>query len=116
MAGSSRPDEARAIEENVRVHDRISREYEHRHAEIFNDIEQPRLTQALRDAAREIRSGSETKKALDFGCGSGNLTAYLIAMGMHTVSADVSSGFLALIKKKFGATGLSETAQLNGRD
>jgi ubiquinone/menaquinone biosynthesis C-methylase UbiE len=116
MHGSGTVDEARAIERNIRVHDRISRDYEGRHAEIFNEIEQTRLSAALASAAAEIKTDSSPKRALDLGCGSGNLTGCLIVMGMQTVSADVSSGFLELITQKFGTSGLSETAHLNGRD
>lgn len=116
MRGSNTVDDAAAIARNVRIHDRISRDYERRHGEIFNELEQARLIAALREAAADIQSSRIVKRALDFGCGSGNLTSYLIAMGMETVSADVSPGFLELIRHKFASSGRSTTAQLNGRD
>ena len=56
------------------------------------------------------------RQALDYGCGSGNLTRHMIDLRLPTVSADVADGFLALIDEKFGATGLSSTLKINGRD
>lgn len=105
-----------SIRFNVKAHDRIARRYENIHDEIFNDIEQARLRAALQEAARAIKSGRADLKALDVGCGSGNLTKHLIDLGFSTVSADVSENFLKLIEHKFSNTGLSKTLKLNGRD
>ena len=90
--------------------------YERKHGEIFNRIEQARLGQALRTAVDAIRTDSEPRQALDYGCGSGNLTRHLIDLGLHTVSADVSDGFVALVQKKFGPSGLSSALKINGQD
>ena len=90
--------------------------YEHVHGDIFNSIEQRRLYAMLGEALRLVRTGTAPVKALDFGCGSGNLTRHLIALGVSTVSADVSDDFLKDIRQKFSATGLSETLRLNGAD
>jgi ubiquinone/menaquinone biosynthesis C-methylase UbiE len=90
--------------------------YEHAHGDIFNSIEQRRLYGMLREAVQAVRTGVKLAKALDFGCGSGNLTRHLIALGVCTVSADVSDDFLEGIRRKFSATRLSETLKLNGSD
>ncbi len=51
--------------------------YERTHREIFNPVEQPRLRDALRRAIEAVQTGSKPLKALDYGCGSGNLTQAL---------------------------------------
>ena len=90
--------------------------YEYAHGDIFNSIEQQRLYGMLREAVQSVQTGAQPVQALDFGCGSGNLTRHLIGLGVHTVSADVSDDFLEGIRSKFSATSLSETLKLNGTD
>ena len=104
------------IQFNKVVHAGLSGKYERLHGDIFNDIEQERLGKALKNAAEAVRTGAEPICALDYGCGSGNLTAHLIELGIHTVSADISEGFLDLIKRNFSRTGLSDVLAINGRD
>lgn len=90
--------------------------YEHAHCEIFNSIEQQRLYNALREAVAAVQTGSEPLAALDYGCGSGNLTRHLIELGVYTTSADVSDDFIRAVESKFSQTGLSRTLKLNGTD
>jgi ubiquinone/menaquinone biosynthesis C-methylase UbiE len=90
--------------------------YERAHCEIFNAIEQQRLHNTLREAVSAVQTHSEPPTALDYGCGSGNLTRHLIALGVHTTSADVSDSFLRAVERKFSQTGLSSTLKLNGTD
>lgn len=104
------------LRQNIEAHDRIAREYETLHGEIFNPIEQARLRAKLAEAAAMIRTGSEDKKALDLGCGSGNLTAHLLELGLNVTAADVSGKFLALVRAKFGGDARLSTAALNGKD
>lgn len=107
-----------------KVNDRINREpalrepclYEHLHEEIFNPIEQERLGKALNMAIEAVRTNSKPFTALDYGCGSGNLTRSLIEAGISTVSADVSDGFLALIERNFSQNRLSKIIKVNGKD
>ena len=104
------------IENNIRVHDRIHAEYEHRHGEIFNDIEQKRIHTALTDAASCIDTPSVPRTALDYGCGSGNLTKHLLNLNFDVVAADVSPKFLDMVNQRYGHSGTLKTLQLNGRD
>jgi len=104
------------IERNIRVHDKIYRKYEQRHYDIFNPIEQERLHKKLEQAIRSIETNSIMKRALDFGCGSGNLTKHLIELGIFTVAADVSKKFLGLVKEAYTHTEKLDILQLNGRD
>lgn len=94
----------------------MSQKYERRHGEIFNAVEQERLKKALSTAVEAVRTGTKPLKALDYGCGSGNLTRYLIELGMETTSADISEGFLAMIERNFFQTGLSKVLTINGKD
>ena len=91
---------ARQIARNIRVHDRVAKRYDATHGEIFNDIEQARLRAALERARTGVRS-CQPLRALDFGCGSGNLTRHLVALGMNVVAADVSRAFLDVVRQRF---------------
>jgi ubiquinone/menaquinone biosynthesis C-methylase UbiE len=108
--------EQEQIEFNREVNDGVSRKYERRHGEIFNAVEQQRLRDALTVAVEAVATDARPLKALDYGCGSGNLTRHLIELGVHTVSADISEGFLGLIRRSFFDTGLSEVLAVNGKD
>jgi ubiquinone/menaquinone biosynthesis C-methylase UbiE len=108
-------DAQRQIEHNVAVHNRVARRYEVIHGEIFNEIEQARLRRALAQGRGEIRTGAAPFKALDFGCGSGNLSRILLDLDMEVVAADVSQGFLDLVRSRSPDARLT-TSLLNGRD
>jgi len=101
---------------NIDIHDRISRKYDERHGEIFNDIEQGRLRSALERSVAMVRSSSAPPlQALDFGCGSGNLTRHLLDLDADVRACDVSEQFLALVRERFKTPRLS-THRLNGTD
>jgi ubiquinone/menaquinone biosynthesis C-methylase UbiE len=108
-------DHAQKIRRNIDIHDRIARKYETIHGEIFNDVEQRRLRAALERAVLEVRTDRRPVRALDFGCGSGNLTSHLLALGAEVTAADVSVGCLDLVRDRYGDRGL-RTHRLNGRD
>jgi len=109
-------DDEDQIQFNKVVNDSLSGKYEHLHGDIFNAVEQERLHKALQTAAEAVTTGAEPIRALDYGCGSGNLTRHMIELGINTVSADISEGFLVLIQQNFSKTGLSETLAINGKD
>lgn len=94
------------IARNVALHDKVARKYEKLHGEIFNPEEQQRLADFLRRARDAIESGSQPYRALDFGCGSGNLSRHLLALGFEVTAADVSRGFLDLVMERYGGSGL----------
>lgn len=96
--------------------DKVAGTYERRHGEIFNPIEQQRLRKALEQAIAAVKTSSQPITALDYGCGSGNLTRHLIELGVSTVSADVCQEFLSGIKQRFGPTGLARVLKVNGTD
>ncbi|MEX2140291.1 MAG: class I SAM-dependent methyltransferase [Pirellulales bacterium] len=100
---------------NITIHDRVARVYEARHGEIFNDIEQGRLRAALAQALALVRSGSLTTTALDFGCGSGNLSGHLLQLGAAVIACDVSPRFLELVTRRFDGLPV-RTHRLNGEN
>ncbi len=105
-----------SIDENLKAHNRLAEAYESRHPEIYNEIEQKRLADSLKLAVDSIQTDSTTKTALDFGCGAGNLTKYLLELNLEVVAADLAPQFLSLVQKRFGSTAKLRTTQLNGED
>lgn len=101
---------------NQEIHDRIAGTYEICHTEIFNPIEQARLRQMLQQSLNILSNPLSDSKALDYGCGSGNLTRHLVEMGVNVVAADVSPAFLKDVQRKYGKTGKVDTLQINGYD
>jgi len=93
--------------------------YIERHGEIYNAIEQQRLYDALKNATKYIHIKStdrNTRRALDLGCGAGNLTTHLLNLNFRVIAADVSDKFLKFIKNKYRKTKNVETLKLNGQD
>jgi SAM-dependent methyltransferase len=90
--------------------------YERVHPEIFNPVEQRRLRQALGDAVAALAKPAAEVRALDVGCGTGNVTRHLIDLGVRVVAADVSPHFLRLVRRRFGSSGRLDTVLLNGQD
>lgn len=106
-------DHQRLIDRNVRIHDRVAARYERTHDEIFNEREQSRLRESLARARAGIATGVDRPRALDFGCGSGNLTRHLLELGFEVVAADVSRGFLDLVERRFDGQAVT-VAQIDG--
>ena len=100
--------ERELIQRSIRRYRRAYRGYDGAHPEIFNEVEQARLYAALERAA----DAAPGTRALDFGCGSGNVSAHLVELGMDVTAADVSPEFLRLIGDRLPV----RTLRLNGRD
>jgi SAM-dependent methyltransferase len=67
----------------------------------------------VRAAAAQIRGpGGEPPRALDLGCGSGNVTGHLLAAGFAVTAADVAPEFLRTVRRRYGVA----TLRLNGID
>jgi ubiquinone/menaquinone biosynthesis C-methylase UbiE len=96
--------------------DHVIKDYDKKHIEIFNPIEQDRLRDSFKVAISQIKSASFDKVALDYGCGSGNITRHLIDLGMSVVCADVSYKFLKSIKIKFNNSKKTSILKINGQD
>lgn len=95
-------DPAALVEESVAAYRTAHRDYEERHGEIFNPVEQSRIRAALDEAAGAIAGpAGGPRRALDLGCGTGNLTAHLLELGLEVVAADVSPEFLGVVARRF---------------
>ncbi len=103
------------VDFNIAAHDRIASKYERLHFEIYNPIEQERLLGAIQDARKLLGPGDSPRVALDFGCGSGNLTRKLLATGLNVIASDVSSEFLKLVLAQSDRSRVTPL-QLNGSD
>ena len=107
-------DAQRQIDRNIRIHDRVATTYDRIHDEIFNPVEQSRLRAALERAKAALATGTARPRALDLGCGSGNLTRHLLELGFEVVAADVSPRFLDLVERRFEGAPLT-TRRIDGR-
>ncbi|MDO8626622.1 MAG: methyltransferase domain-containing protein [Candidatus Magasanikbacteria bacterium] len=101
---------------NKIAHDRVAGNYEARHGEIFNSLEQARLREALKLALEQITTGEPVPHVLDYGAGSGNLTSHLLALRARVTAADLSSKFLKLINSKFNYNSQAAAVLVNGAD
>jgi SAM-dependent methyltransferase len=110
-------DPAALVQRSIKRYRRMHRRYESVHPDIFNPREHARLRKSLADASTEMAAGAgDPPRALDLGCGSGNVTGHLLALGLDVVAADVSPEFLADVRRRFGATDRLQTMQVNGLD
>jgi glycosyltransferase involved in cell wall biosynthesis/ubiquinone/menaquinone biosynthesis C-methylase UbiE len=103
------------IGRNIDVHDKTAGSYISVHGEIFNNIEQSRLTRALKKSLKAVKTGSKNLRALDYGCGTGNITEKLLDFNIDVVAADVSAQFLKMVRQQFSSEKLS-TIDLNGKN
>ena len=97
-------DPKKVLKRAARAYSRLSREYEGAHGEIFNPVEQEQLGKRLERGVAlitSVRDDDGPLNALDFGCGSGNLTAHLLDLGLNVVAADVSPDLLEILSEKF---------------
>jgi ubiquinone/menaquinone biosynthesis C-methylase UbiE len=101
----------------VRAYRRAHTAYERDHLEIFSEVEQARLREAVERALASVRTPSSPRTALDIGCGTGNVTRHLLELGASVVAADVSPDFLRVVEERYGGPGSRvRTVLLNGED
>lgn len=79
---------------NIRLHEAIASEYDDRQA-IFH----PRVQENLK-AIISLLSFSKTAKALDIGCGTGNMSNLLSEAGLSVSGFDITKQMVGLAKKK----------------
>lgn len=110
--------ESLALAHNRLAHDRLGGAYDGNHPEIFNDVEQLRLADAVARAIAAVAGNvsSSGVRALDVGCGTGNLSRHLLDAGAEVTGADLSSTLLSEASRRFAPAGRFEAMQLNGRD
>lgn len=86
-------------EANVAVHRIEVGYYTLFHPEVYNRHEQRRLIAALSEADMLVEENS--RKALDFGAGTGNVTSKLLALGYQVTAVDISPEMCDVLRKKF---------------
>ena len=85
------------ILDNIQRHERIASAYDRRHDEIYNEVEQQRLRDAIQLALSSVRTDSHRKRAFDLGCGAGNLTRHFLAEQCLVTAADVTPSFVSMV-------------------
>jgi len=88
--------QSKIIQANVDTHQLEAPIYEAIHYEIFNPTEQKRLHAALTEAAKSRPS----LRALDLGCGTGNMTEKLLALGFIVDAVDLSKEMIEVLRSK----------------
>ena len=89
------------VQANIDGYAKRTRRYDATHPDIFNSHEQARLAAAVGRAVDAITSGGSN--ALDFGCGTGNLTRHMRDLGLTVTCADVSPHFLQIVAERYEA-------------
>jgi len=106
----------KTIEFNRSAHDKIHSTYKKDHVEIYNNVEQERLSLVLTDIINKLRSQKgSTIRCLDYGCGDGNVTSHLVNSNCDVLSCDISEQFLSALKKEYFNKRV-ETLLINGED
>lgn len=91
----------RIVSENLKVHELEATIYDGVHPELFNLYEQRNIWRLLRFASRAI-SQQGTRRALDVGAGTGNVTLKLLDIGYQVTALDISPAMIARLKGKVG--------------
>lgn len=89
-------DEKLVVKENIRLHEKEARKYEESKTEIFNCKEQNRLESTLRQAIKNIETGTSEINALDVGCGTGNMINNLVDVCHKVTGLDISRDMLSV--------------------
>lgn len=116
MNSPMNPDLDRRIrEDNRRLHDTpgYADFYDEQIALIRNPWEQRPIREDLARIASRLRPGF---RALDLGCGTGNLTLKLVDLGASVTGVDVSDAMLARLREKFDPADTRSTLALIARD
>lgn len=88
-------------EANVAVHRFEAKYYELIHPEVYNRYEQKRINSTLKMVDNLILDNHvHTKRALDVGAGTGNLTVKLLQMGYEVTATDISTEMCEILEKK----------------
>lgn len=85
------------LDANIDLHVIEAPYYERLHPEGFNWFEQAHITRDLKLIKRCL---SRPSRALDIGCGTGNIALKLLKMDFEVCGVDMSEDMLAVLKKK----------------
>ena len=104
------------IKHNIKVHNETASEYDLKHIEIYNHVEQDRIKNDLKYATSQIQTQSVIPTILDYGAGTGNITKHLLDLGAEVVASDISGEALNILKIKLENFKNLKTEILNGFD
>lgn len=88
----------RILQANLQLHALEAPHYDEIHTEIFNPREQYRLYSGIRSAIDLIKC--HERRALDVGCGTGNVSEKLLELGFEVIGLDISPEMLHQAEKK----------------
>ncbi|MBS3815498.1 MAG: class I SAM-dependent methyltransferase [Hadesarchaea archaeon] len=88
------------VKENLRLHRREAKDYESDKVEIYNEREQERINSVLSEVKNYIKTNNSELRALDVGCGTGNMLEKLIPRFNEVIGVDISDEMLSKAKKK----------------
>ena len=104
----------RYVKLNRDIHDNAAESYDERHIEIYNSLEQKRLSNVISECKNSLET-IRIPHALDFGSGTGNLTQHLLSNGFKVTAADVSEKSLKILSNKFQNNEKLEIQIINGQ-
>lgn len=87
--------EKKVVKENIRLHEKAAENYEDKNPDIFNEREEKRVKSVLDEAQGHISTKSSESRALDVGCGTGNILRKLKSRFDRVVGVDVSDDMLS---------------------
>ena len=100
------------INRNVVGSDNIADIYDIKHNDIYNNIEQKRLQLVIKGLLDMINK--EKINVLDYGSGTGNLSAKFLKFNCDVTACDISKKSLDFLEKKMGHSANLKTKLFNG--
>lgn len=92
--------QSKVIEENIRLHEEEANDYEEDNPDIFNQWESERITSNLEEIIDNIETDSSSTRALDAGCGTGNVLRKLMEHFDNVIGIDISEDMLEVARKE----------------
>lgn len=94
------------IQHNLLLHDNTAAQYDQIHYYLRNRYEQNHLWRDLRLIHQRLeRAVDGPVQYLDLGCGTGNLTLKLLALGGRVIGVDLSPRMVEVLTQKVATTG-----------
>lgn len=101
----------RILEANRALHAAEAGLYAQLHPEEYNWFEQSRIRRDLRTVRDSLRGGG--RRALDVGCGTGNISLKLLEMGFEVNGVDISPEMIREVSAAAGGRGSFTAADID---
>ncbi len=92
--------QSKVIEKNIELHEEEAEEYEEGNPDIFNQWESERIENNLDKMCEMIETGGDFSRALDIGCGTGNILRKLRDYFDESIGLDLSDDMLDVAKEE----------------